>query len=385
MPLRIVVAPQSFKGSVDARDVALAIAEGLLRVWPDAAVERIPVADGGEGTVRALVEAANGVERVSTVRDPLGRPVQAAWGVIDSGATAVIEMAAASGLPRLLEGERDVMRASSYGAGELLREAAHAGVRRGIVGLGGSATNDAGSGMLRALGLRFVDESGADVGEGGAALARVARIEGELDPAVRRLELLVASDVRNPLTGPEGASAIFGPQKGATADQVRTLDAALAHFADVVARRIGRDVRNEPGAGAAGGAGFALRALLDAEIRSGAELVLEAARFDERIQGAQLCVTGEGRLDGQSVFGKASVAVTRHARRAGVLVVAVVGALGPGYERTLAEGIAAVAPIATGPSDLATLIREGPVLISASAERLARAVQVGRELGTVSR
>ena len=224
---------------------------------------------------------------------------------------------------------------------------------------------------------------GKDVGEGGAALDRVARIEGEIAPALKQVEILVASDVRNPLTGDSGASAVFGPQKGASAHDVRALDRALSHFADVVARRIGRDVRNEPGTGAAGGMGFALRAFLAAEIRSGAELVLEAARFDERLVGAALCLTGEGRLDEQSMFGKASVTVARHARRAAVPVVAVVGSLGPGYERALGEGIAAVESLATEATDLETLMREGKTRIRAAAERLARAVQVGRQLGTV--
>ncbi|HYY54542.1 MAG TPA: glycerate kinase, partial [Candidatus Dormibacteraeota bacterium] len=210
MPLRIVVAPQAFKGSLAADGVAEAIANGLRDVWPDAAIDLIPVADGGEGTVRALVEATRGEYRESAVRDPLGRTVRARWGIIDDGATAVVEMAAASGLPLLAERERDPLRASSFGTGELLREAARSGARRVIVGLGGSATNDGGAGILRALGLRFVDEAGADVGEGGAALARVHRIEGDVDGAIKGVEILAASDVRNPLTGAEGASAVFG-------------------------------------------------------------------------------------------------------------------------------------------------------------------------------
>ena len=385
MPLRIVVAPQAFKGSLAADGVAEAIANGLRDVWPDAAIDLIPVADGGEGTVRALVEATRGEYRESAVRDPLGRTVRARWGIIDDGATAVVEMAAASGLPLLAERERDPLRASSFGTGELLREAARSGARRVIVGLGGSATNDGGAGILRALGLRFVDEAGADVGEGGAALARVHRIEGDVDGAIKGVEILAASDVRNPLTGAEGASAVFGPQKGATPDDVAVLDRALTRFADVVARHTGRDVRDEAGAGAAGGAGFALRAVLGAEIRSGAELVLEAARFDARVAHADLCVTGEGRIDGQSAFGKASVTVARHARRARVPVIAVVGSLGSGYERALAEGIAVAEPLATGPADLPTLMRDAAALIRAAAARAARAVQVGRELGTVSR
>ena len=380
---RIIVAPQAFKGSADARAVAEAIAEGLRAVWPDALVDLVPVADGGEGTVRAIVEAAGGEYRDSAVTDPLGRTVRARWGLLDRGETAVIEMAAASGLPLVTDNERDARRASSYGTGELLRAAARAGARRVIIGIGGSATNDGGAGMLRALGLRLVDERGADLPEGGAALARLARIEGELDPALRGLELLVASDVRNPLTGPRGASAVFGPQKGASPEDVRVLDAALAHYADVVARRAGRDVRHEAGAGAAGGVGFALMAMLGARLRSGADLVLDAVRFDERARQAWLCVTGEGRLDGQSLFGKATITVARRAHAAGTPVAAIVGSIGPGFEEAWSHGVGAIEAIATGPADLETLVRDWRVLVRAAAERLARALQLGHEMDTV--
>lgn len=383
MPRRILVAPQAFKGSAEAHEVAAAIADGLRAVWPAAALDLLPVADGGEGTLRALVEATGGEYRETTVQDPLGRPVRARWGLIEGGETAVVEMAAASGLPLLAAHERDAKRASSRGTGELIRAAARAGARRIIVGIGGSATNDAGAGMLRALGLRVLDADGRELPEGGAALARVARIEGDIDSALSSIELLVASDVRNPLTGPEGASAVFGPQKSASAEDVRELDAALGRFADAVAQRTGRDLRAEPGAGAAGGVGFALLAVLEARLRSGAELVLDASRFDERVRGVALCVTGEGRLDAQSLFGKASLTVARRARAAGIHVAAVVGSLGPGYERAWSAGLAAIETIATGPADLESLIREWRPLVRAAAERLARALQLGSEMDSV--
>ncbi len=381
--LRIAIAPQAFKGSAQAHEVADAIAEGLARVWPDAAFDRIPVADGGEGTVRALVEATGGEYRTTRVRDPLGRPVDARWGLIDGGRTAVTEMAAASGLPLVRQEERDALRASTYGTGELLLAAARSGARRVIVGIGGSATNDGGAGALAAIGLRLLDAAGRELPPGGASLARLARIDGEVDPRLARVELLVASDVRNPLCGPEGASAVFGPQKGATADDVKRLDAALAHYADVVAARVGRDLRDAPGAGAAGGLGLALLALLGASIRSGAELVLDAARFDERVRGAQLCVTGEGRLDAQSLYGKATMTVARRAAAAGVPVVAVVGSFGDGYERALESGLVAVEALATAPVDLATLMRDWRSLTVGAAERLAR--RVGRDLRVMGR
>ncbi len=382
-PLRIVVAPQSFKGALDAHDVAAAIAEGLRAVWPDAVIDPVPVADGGEGTVRALVEASGGEYREAEVRDPLGRPVRAKWALIDGGSTAVIEMAGASGLPLVRESERQPRRASTYGTGELLLAAARSGARRVILGIGGSATNDGGAGMLRALGLRFVDVEGRELSEGGAALRALARIEGELDRVLRGVEVLVASDVRNPLTGPEGASIVFGPQKGALGDDVRVLEGSLSNFADVVARTLGRDLRDQPGAGAAGGLGFALMAFLRARVRPGAELVLDSLHFDERVRGASLCVTGEGRLDGQSLFGKASITVARRARDAGVPVVAVVGSLGPGFEGSWSEGVRAIEAVATGPAGLDALMRESRALVRAAAERLARALQLGREMDTV--
>jgi glycerate kinase len=381
--LRIVVAPQAFKGSADAYSVATAIADGLREVWPDAVIELLPVADGGEGTVRALVEATKGEYRTTWVRDPLGRSIEARWGLIDRGRTAVIEMAAASGLPLLAPSERDPLRASTFGTGELIKAAAETGARKIVIGIGGSATNDGGAGMLRALGLRFLDSSGAELSEGGAALTRLAKIEGEVDAAVRGAELVVATDVRNPLCGPEGASAVFGPQKGAAASDVRILDEALAHFADLVRERVGTDLRDAPGAGAAGGVGFALIAVLGASMRPGAELVLDAARFDERIRATALCVTGEGRLDGQSLYGKASITVARRATAMGVRVAAVVGALGPGHEAAWSAGISAVEALATGPVDQETLMRDWRPLTRSAAARLARVLQLGRELGTV--
>ncbi len=379
----IVVAPQSFKGCAEAQDVARAIAEGLRRVWPDARYELLPMADGGEGTVRTLVDATGGEYRTTTVRDPLGRRIEARWGLIDAGRTAVVEMAAASGLPLLRPGERDARRASSFGTGELLLAAARSGARTIVLGIGGSATNDGGAGMLRALGLRFLDREGRELGEGGAELERLERMEGDVDRALAGVEVVVASDVTNPLTGPEGASAVFGPQKGASAEDAAALDRALSRYADVVARRVGNDVRNMPGAGAAGGVGFALLAFLGATLRSGAELVLDTYRFDERARGASLCVTGEGRLDEQSLYGKVTVTVARRARALGAPTAAIVGSLGPGYEGAWAQGIGAIEPIATGASDIDTLLREWRSLVVSAAERLARAVQLGRALGSV--
>src|SRR3989441_2467298 len=374
---RVIVAPQSFEGAADAVAVASAIARGVRRAWPDALVEEMPLADGGEGTVRALVRATNGSLRVTRVHDPLGREIDAEWGVLGDGVTAVVEMAAASGLPLLDVKERDPRVASTRGTGELILAAATSGAHRIVVGIGGSATNDGGAGMARAFGYRFLDRDGTELPEGGAALARLARIDGQTDPRLIRPAIEVACDVRNPLLGPEGASAVYGPQKGATPEMVRELDAALARYADVVEAFVGRPIRDVPGAGAAGGLGAGLLAFLDARLVSGAELVLRAVGFVDRLRGADLVITGEGRIDRQSGYGKLTGAVTAAARRAGVPVLAVAGGLGEGHETLALDGIVAASdgvPPAQAMSDPLPLIERAaerlvPAPASATHER----------------
>ena len=385
MAPRVLIAPQSFKGSANAVAVAAAIARGVRRVWPEARCDELPLADGGEGTVRALVHATGGALRRSRVHGPLGREIDAEWGMLGDGVTAVVEMAAASGLPLLLESERDPRLTSTRGTGELVLEAAIAGAHRIVVGLGGSATNDGGAGMARAFGYRFLDREGRELPEGGAALARLHRIEGQTDPRLIRPAIEVACDVRNPLLGPGGASAVYAPQKGATPATVAELEAALACFADVIEAFVGRSVRDVPGAGAAGGLGAGLVAFLDARLRSGAELVLDATRFAARAAEADLVITGEGRVDLQSGYGKLTQAVTVAARRAGRPVVAVAGGIGPGYEALYESGLGALELIADGPTSLADAMAHAEALIESAAARLAGAVQVGRELGSLSR
>jgi glycerate kinase len=381
-PLRVLIAPQAFKGSVDAVAVASAIARGVRRVWPDAAIDELPLADGGEGTVRALVRATGGRLRTSRVHDPLGREIDAEWGTFGDGRTAVIEMAAASGLPLLAEHERDARITSTRGTGELLLEAAMSGAARVIVGIGGSATNDGGTGMARAIGFRFLDAGGADLPEGGAALARLKRIEGQVDQRVIRVSIDVASDVRNPLVGPEGASAVFGPQKGATPEIVRELDSALTLYADVLQRFLGRDVRSVPGAGAAGGLGAGLIAFADAKLGSGAELVMGATRFDERARAADLVITGEGRLDPQSGYGKVtgSVVTRGNALRKPVAIVA--GGVAGGYEKLFGTGLAALEIASDGPMTLDEAMSRGEALIESASERLARSIALGGSSGS---
>jgi glycerate kinase len=376
--VKVVVAPDSFKGSLTAVEVAEAMARGVRAVFPDAEVDAVPIADGGEGTVDALVLATGGRVREAEVHGPLGEPVRARWGVLGGGDTAVIEMAAASGLPLVPPARRDPRVTTTRGTGELVRAALDAGLRRLVVGIGGSATNDGGTGFARALGARFLDAGGEELPEGGAALARLARIDsGGLDPRLAGAELLVACDVDNPLTGPRGASAVYGPQKGATPAMVRALDAALARYAEVAARVTGRDVAGRAGAGAAGGLGAGLLFFTPAQLRPGVAIVLEATGFDRRVRGADLVLTGEGRTDEQTAMGKAPAGVAAAAKRHGVPVVCLSGGLGEGADRVLDVGIDAVASTAPGPLSLEDSMRAGASLVEAAAARACRLLRVG--------
>ena len=379
--MRIVVAPDSFKGSLSALGVAEAIERGLRAVWPDAEVRKVPIADGGEGTVDALVAATGGRLEERTVRGPLGEPVRARWGVLGDGRTAVIEMAAASGLPLVPKDRRDPRLTTTYGTGELVRAALDAGLSRLVVGVGGSATNDGGTGLARALGVRFLDAAGQDLPEGGAALARLSRVElGGLDPRLASAEVTVACDVDNPLTGPRGASAVYGPQKGATPEMVKELDAALGHYAGVARTATGRDVAGLPGAGAAGGLGAGLLFFTPARLRPGVEIVLETTGFEALVDGADLVVTGEGRTDFQTAMGKAPVGVAAVAKRHGVPVVCLAGGLGDGADDVLAKGIDALASVVPQAMPLEEAMARGAELVEAAAARMARLLRVGSRL-----
>jgi len=329
--MKIVLAPDSFKGSAGAARLCDAMEAGIRSVLPDAEIVKLPLADGGEGTMENLVAATGGQIRTVPTVDPLGRPIEGRYGVLGDGMTAVIELAEASGLTRLAPEERDPRRTTTYGTGLLIKAALDAGIRSFIIGLGGSATNDGGAGLLQALGLRLLDEDGRELERGGAALARLAAIVGSsFDPRIRESRFVAACDVDNPLTGPNGASAVFGPQKGADAAAVRELDAALKRYAAIAAQYTSIQARNMPGAGAAGGAGAALIAFLNAGMRPGAELVMEAAGFADKIRGASWIVTGEGRMDSQTASGKLISRVCAAARNAGVPVVALCGRHRPG-------------------------------------------------------
>ena len=350
--MKIVIAPDSFKESVSAPDAAAAIARGIKAAFPGAHTVCIPMADGGEGTVQAVLAAAGGQARQRTVNDALGHKVDAVWGLLDDG-TAIIEMAAAAGLELIPPSKRDPLRASSHGVGELILAALDAGARHIILGLGGSATNDAGAGMLTALGLRLLDKEGRSLPPGGGALGQLASIDARgLDARLADVRIDIASDVDNPLCGPQGASHIFGPQKGATPEQVNALDDMLSHFADVCARQLGSDRRDEAGAGAAGGLGFAAKTFLNAQFRPGVDIVAELGGLAAAMEGATLAFTGEGRMDAQTLRGKTPAGVARIARQAGVPVVALAGSLGEGYEALHACGISAAFSLAPGPITL---------------------------------
>jgi glycerate 2-kinase len=326
--MRVVVAPDKFEGTLSAKEAAAALAKGWRRTDRRAEVEEVPVADGGRGTLETVLDALGGRWERITATGPLGDPVDAAFGLVEgpAGLTAVVEMARASGLALVSEARRNPVRATTWGTGQVIAAALRHQPARVIVCIGGSATNDGGGGMAQALGVRLLDEQGRDLPPGGGALRRLARIDATgLSEAIRRAEVVVASDVDNPLTGPRGASAVYGPQKGATPEQVRALDEALGHLAAVIHRDLGLDVRHVPGAGAAGGLGAGLIAFLGARLRPGFDVVAEALDLERRLQDADVAVTGEGKYDTQTERGKAPAGVLRLARVAGCRTVLIAG------------------------------------------------------------
>ena len=374
---RYLCAPDSFKESLTAMEAARAMAQGIENADHDAEVRCLPMADGGEGTARALVDATGGSMRAVPVHDPLGRPVEGHFGLLADGTTAVVETAEASGLALLEAKERNPLIASSYGTGELMLAAVRSGAKRIIVGLGGSATNDAGAGLLQALGVRLLDKNGNDLAHGGAALANLTTIDiSTMDPALKNVAITAACDVTNPLTGPTGASAVFGPQKGASKDDVATLDAALAHFAQVIDSQLGVAVNDVPGAGAAGGIGAALKGFLNAEFRPGIAIVLEQSGLDAAAQWADVVFTGEGSIDFQTKFGKTPAGVAETAKRHGKPVIAVAGHIGTGIDELHEVGIDAVFGIAPGAASLSELLADAAANVTRTTEQIVRTLQL---------
>ena len=374
---KVVIAPQGFKESLSGMEIAEAMSLGVKRVWPDVETILIPVADGGDGTLQALVDSSGGEVRIATVQDAIGRPVKAEWGALGNGTTAVIEVANAVGLARLSSEERDVRNASTFGIGQLVIEALNAGFNHFIIGVGGSATNDGGAGMIQAMGGRLSDKNGKELPRGGIALANLTTIDmSDMDSRILDADIVVACDVNNPLCGPRGASAIFGPQKGATFQDVKDLDAALANFAEVIANDLHTDVAEIPGAGASGGLGAGLMGFFDARLRLGADIVLEAVSIEDHLVGAELVIVGEGQFDRSTVFNKSPVAVAQRAKKHGTPVIGIAGSLGAGFSEVHQHGIDAVFSLVNRPMSLKAAMEDAKRLVTIATEEACRAIAV---------
>ncbi|NVD08608.1 glycerate kinase [Vibrio sp. JPW-9-11-11] len=370
--MKIIIAPDSYKESLTAMEVATAIENGFKQVLPSASYIKLPMADGGEGTVQSLVDATGGRIINTAVTGPLGLPVDGFYGLLGDGSTAVIEMAAASGLHLVSPSQRNPLLTTTYGTGELVKAALDAGAKHIIVGIGGSATNDGGMGMAQALGARFVDSQGVELGFGGGALANLATIDlSGLDPRLQHIELEVACDVDNPLCGSDGASQVFGPQKGASAEMVAQLDANLAHYAQVIYQTNGKQVIDQPGAGAAGGLGAALMGLFAATLRPGIQIVMDAVNFSQVVKGADLVITGEGRIDSQTIHGKTPIGVARMAKQYQVPVIGIAGSLAKGCSVVHQHGLDAVYSVVLGATDLPTALQEAAFNVEMTARNIA--------------
>ncbi|ADY57357.1 glycerate kinase [Syntrophobotulus glycolicus DSM 8271] len=380
--MKVLIASDSFKGSLSSLEVGQAITGGIKNVIPEAAVRIIPIADGGEGTVEAMVIACEGEYLTYTVTGPLGDPVQAKIGIIQGG-IAVMEMAAASGLPLVPKEKRNPLITTTRGTGELIKYALalDRGIRRILIGIGGSATNDGGTGMARALGIRFLDQNERELPEGGGSLLSLHRIDfSGADQRIRDLEITVMCDVDNPLCGPRGASAVYGPQKGATPEMVVHLDSCLGHLAEVIKRQNGTEIKDVPGAGAAGGLGGGLMAFTGAVLKSGTEAILETIEFDRMAEEADLIITGEGRMDAQSAFGKVPMGVASRGQKQGKPVIAIVGSVGEGAEDLYQYGLNAIIPIVNRPMSLDEAMAEGRELTVRAAEMAIRLMAAGAKM-----
>jgi glycerate 2-kinase len=379
--MKVIIAPDSFKESLSALEVANAIEKGFRDIFPEAEYVKIPMADGGEGTVQSLVDATGGRIVKTEVTGPLGDRVQAFFGMLGDGKTAVIEMAAASGLHLVPSEKRNPLVTTTRGTGELILAALDEGAEHIIIGIGGSATNDGGAGMIQALGGRLLNRHGQEIGPGGGSLSELADIDlSGLDQRLKCVKIEVACDVDNPLTGPKGASAVFGPQKGATPEMVVTLDKNLHHYADVIERVLGKQVKDIPGAGAAGGLGAGLLAFLDAKLKRGVEIVLETVNFHERIQGASLVITGEGRIDGQTIFGKTPIGVAKAAKRYNIPVIAIAGSVSDDSDVVRSHGIDALYSIVPGIIPLEKALANARYYVTQTARNIAAVYKIGTNM-----
>lgn len=371
--MKFVIAPDSFKESLTALEVATAIETGFKRVFPDADYVKLPMADGGEGTVQSLVDATQGKLIECEVTAPLGDKVKSFFGLSGDGKTAIIEMAAASGLHLVQPEKRNPLLTTSYGTGELIKLALDLGVESFILGIGGSATNDGGVGMLQALGMQCLDSQDKPIGFGGAELANIVKIDvQQLDPRLQQVHIEVACDVNNPLCGECGASTIFGPQKGATSEMVKQLDAALSHFAEIAERDCGKQIRDQAGAGAAGGMGGGLLLLPSVQLKAGIQIVLDRLRLIDYVKDADVVITGEGRIDAQSIMGKTPIGVARTAKQFNKPVIAIAGCLREDYDVVFDHGIDAVFPIIHQLGDLSDILKQGEQNLISTAQNVAR-------------
>ena len=376
--MKIVIAPQAFKGSLSALSAARAIGRGVFASDPTTEIALVPVADGGDGTLSALIDSTNGQIFKSIVTGPLGFAVESEWGVMGDGKTAVIEMAQASGLVLVPPKGRNPLNTTTRGTGQIIKEALDKGYSRIIVGLGGSATNDGGVGMASALGVQFLDSEGKPLADGGAMLSELCHIDvSTIHPRLKLAEIIGATDVTNPLCGPTGASAVYGPQKGATTEIINRLDAALMHFATIIKSEMDIDVLDEPGSGAAGGMGAGLLAFANAELRSGIDMVCDVLEFEKHIKGADLVITGEGRSDASTVYDKAPMGVARIAKAHNVPTVVLAGSLGEGYEELYNHDISAVVCIADRPMAFDRSLARTEELLEAAADRTMRLLRLG--------
>ena len=375
-PLKILVAPNAFKESLSAIDAARSIAKGVRRGLTNARITEVPIADGGDGTLEAVISGTDGRILRTKVTDPLGNRITAEYGITGDGKTAVIEMSRASGLALVPPARRNPMSTTSYGTGQLIQAALNRGVRRILLGIGGSATVDGGIGALQALGVSFLDCHDKPVGDGGAGLLTIEKIElGRLHPALKRVEILVACDVDNPLTGPKGAAAVFGPQKGATPAMVKELDHGLARLAALIAQTTGKTFARIPGTGAAGGIAGSFLGLLGAKLRPGSELVFDLLKLDKIVPRMDWVITGEGQIDFQTQFGKGPGMLARLAARHGVPVVGIAGSVADNAGELSKKGFTALFSITNRPMDLATAMQEAPRLMQRAAEQIARLIR----------
>lgn len=373
--MKIIIAPDSYKESLTAMEVAEAIEAGFKKIFTDAEYIKLPMADGGEGTVQSLVDATSGSIVTCDVTGPLGQTVEGFFGLMGDGSTAIIEMAAASGLHLVEPERRNPLVTTTFGTGELVKAALDRGVKHIIVGIGGSATNDGGIGMAQALGAKLLDADGNALGFGGGELSKLASIDlSELDPRLAEIRLEVACDVDNPLCGSKGASHVFGPQKGATPEMVERLDSNLAHYAEVIKSTNGRDVVDTAGAGAAGGLGAALLGLFDAELRPGIQIVMDAVNLSEVVKDADLVITGEGRIDSQTIHGKTPIGVARTAKQFDIPVIAIAGSTAKDCAVVHEHGIDAAYSVVLGATDLPTALKEAAFNVEMTSRNIAAAM-----------